>query len=162
MLWSEFSRRTGSIPSHQCPWYWLCRINSPLFSKRKEFNYMNSFSLIFLCFLNTLRPRQNCCCFTDIFKCIFFNENVCISLKISLKVVSKVWINNIPALIQILAWCQPGDKPLSEPMMVSSLTHICVIRPQWVKQFSTHWADSTRHRGPLLPTWFNFNPSIDK
>ena len=26
-----------------------------------------------------------------------------------------------------------GDKPLSEPMMVSLLTHICVTRPQWVK-----------------------------
>ena len=26
-------------------------------------------------------------------------------------------INNIPALVQIMAWCRPGDKPLSEPMM---------------------------------------------
>ena len=25
-----------------------------------------------------------------------------------------------------------GDKPLSEPMMVSLLSHICVTRPQWV------------------------------
>ena len=32
-----------------------------------------------------------------------------------------------------MAWRRPGDKPLSEPMMVSSLTHICVTRPQWVK-----------------------------
>ena len=31
-----------------------------------------------------------------------------------------------------MAWCWPGDKPLSEPMMVSLLTHICVTRPQWV------------------------------
>ena len=28
---------------------------------------------------------------------------------------------------------QPGDKPLSEPMLVSFLTHICVTRPQWIK-----------------------------
>ena len=41
-------------------------------------------------------------------------------------------INNIPALAQIVAWCRSGDKPLSEPMMVNLLTHICVIRPQWV------------------------------
>ena len=27
-------------------------------------------------------------------------------------------INDIPALVQILAWRRPGDKPLSEPMMV--------------------------------------------
>ena len=32
-----------------------------------------------------------------------------------------------------MAWRRTGDKPLSEPMMVSLLTHICVTRPQWVK-----------------------------
>ena len=32
-----------------------------------------------------------------------------------------------------MAWRRPGDTPLSEPMMVSYLTHICVTRPQWVK-----------------------------
>ena len=36
----------------------------------------------------------------------------------SLKFVPKGPINNIPALVQIMAWCWPGDKPLSEPMMV--------------------------------------------
>ena len=41
-------------------------------------------------------------------------------------------INNIPALVQIMAWCRPGDKPLPKPMMVSLLTLICVTRPQWV------------------------------
>ena len=85
--------------------------------------------------INTLRPRQDGRLFAaeDIFKCIFFNENVLILIKISLKFVPKVWINNISALFQIIAWCQPGDKPLSGPVMVSSLTHICVTRPQWVK-----------------------------
>ena len=41
-------------------------------------------------------------------------------------------IHNIPAFAQIMAWCRPG-KPLSEPMMVSLPTHICVILPQSVK-----------------------------
>ena len=41
-------------------------------------------------------------------------------------------INNMPVLVQIMAWRRPGDKPLSEPMMVSLPTHVCVIRPQWV------------------------------
>ena len=68
-----------------------------------------------------------------IFQCIFLNENVSISLKILLKFVPKIRTNNIPALVQIMAWHRPGDKPLSEPMMISSLTHICVTRPQWVK-----------------------------
>ena len=35
-----------------------------------------------------------------------------------------------------MAWRRPGDKPLSEPMIVSSRTHICVTWPQWVKQWS--------------------------
>ena len=83
--------------------------------------------------VNTLRPRQNGRYFPDaIFKCIFLNENAWISLKISLKFVPKVRINNIPALVQMMAWRRPGDKPLSEPMMASLLTHICVTRPQWV------------------------------
>ena len=60
----------------------------------------------------------------DIFKCIFLNENVWILLKISLKFVPEVQINNIPALVQIMAWRRPGDKPLSEPILVRLLTHI--------------------------------------
>ena len=36
--------------------------------------------------------------------------------------------------VQIMAWCQPSHKPLSEPIMASFLTHILVTRPQWVKR----------------------------
>ena len=32
-----------------------------------------------------------------------------------------------------MAWRRPGDKPLSEPMMVSLLTQICVTLSQWFK-----------------------------
>ena len=81
--------------------------------------------------VNTLRPRQNGRHFADeIFKRIFMNENVRISINISLKFVPKGLINNIPALVQIMAWRRPGDKPLSEPMLVNLLTHIYVTRPQ--------------------------------
>ena len=49
---------------------------------------------------NTLRPRQNGRRFADdTFKCIFLNENVRISIKISLMFVPKGPINNIPALV---------------------------------------------------------------
>ena len=83
---------------------------------------------------NTLRPRQNGRHFTDdTFKCILLNENVRTSIKISLKFVTKGPINNILSLVQIMAWRRLGDKPLSESMMVSLLTHICITRPQWVK-----------------------------
>ena len=83
--------------------------------------------------VNTLRPIQNGRHFPDdIFKCIFLNGNVWISLIISLNFVPKVRINNIPALVQIMAWRRSGDKPLSKQAMVYLLTHICVTRPQWV------------------------------
>ena len=35
------------------------------------------------------------------------------------------------SLVQITAWRRPGDKPLSEPMMLSLLTQICITLPQW-------------------------------
>ena len=63
--------------------------------------------------------RQNGGHFPDIFKCIFMNENFFISFQISLKFVLKGPIDNKSALVQVMAWCRTGDKPLSEPMMVS-------------------------------------------
>ena len=82
---------------------------------------------------NTLRPRQNGPCLADDhLKCIFFNENVWIPIKISLKFVGKNQVNNIPAVVQIMAWRQPGDKPLSEPMMASLPTYMYM-------HHSAHW-----------------------
>ena len=84
---------------------------------------------------NSLRPRPNRRHFADDnFKRIFENENEWISPRNSLKFVPGVRINNIPALVQIMAWRRPGDKPLSETMMVRLPTHICVARPQWVNE----------------------------
>ena len=105
---------------------------------------------------NTLRPRRNEQHFADdIFKCIFVNENVWISIKISLKFVPKGPISNIPALVQIMAWCHLGDKPLSEPKMVSLLTHICITCPQWVKLIWPMACQLMNGLGPLSLTWFN-------
>ena len=84
--------------------------------------------------VNSLRPRQNRRHFADdVFKCNFLIKNVWTPIKISLNFVPKGPINNIPALVQIMAWRRPGEKPLSEPMMVRLPTHIWVTRPQWVK-----------------------------
>ena len=59
---------------------------------------------IFLDF-HTLEPRQNGGHFADeVFKWVFFNENVWISIKISLKFAPKGPINNILALIQKMEW----------------------------------------------------------
>ena len=93
--------------------------------------------------VNTLRPRQNGRHFADdTFKSIFLNEKDGISIKNSLKFVPKGPINNIPVLVQVMAWRRPGDKPLSEPKVVSLLTHICVTRPQRVNSLQCgfhHW-----------------------
>ena len=89
---------------------------------------------------HTLRPSQDGRHFPDnIFKSIFVNENVWISTKFSPQFVPRCPINIIPVLVQIMAWRRPGDKLLSEPMMVSLPTHICVTRPQWVNTSHKGW-----------------------
>ena len=85
--------------------------------------------------INTSRPRQDGRYFADsVLKCIFLNENVWILLKIPQKFVPRGPINIIPALVQIMAWRRPGDKPLSQPMLVFVPTHIFITPPQWVKE----------------------------
>ena len=84
--------------------------------------------------LNTLRSGQNGCYFPDnIFKWIFLSENVWSLIKVLLKFDPKGPSNNIPAMVQIMAWRLVGAKPLSESMIVSLLLRICVTQPQWVK-----------------------------
>ena len=113
--------------------------------------------------LNTLRPRQNGRHFPDaIFQCIFLNENVWILLKISLKFVPKGPINNIPALVQIMAWRRPGDKPLSEAMLVRLLTHKCVTRPQWVNVWGLIIPPLNEVEGGYTVFTLSICPSVDR
>ena len=70
----------------------------------------------------------------------FLEWNVLISLNISLIFFPEGQIDNVPSFVQIMAWRRSGHKPLSEPMMLSLLTHICVTRPQWVNwQWDLIW-----------------------
>ena len=65
-----------------------------------------------------MRQRQDGWHFPDdIFKYIFFNENVWIPIPILLKFVPRSPINNKAALVQIMAWHWTGNKSLPEPMM---------------------------------------------
>ena len=98
-----------------------------------DYIWYNSIKPCWIIHINTLRMRQNGRHFAhNIFKRILLNENVWIRIKNSLKFVPQGPINNIPALVQTMAWSRPGDKPLSEPMLVSLPMYICVTRPQWV------------------------------
>ena len=74
-----------------------------------------------------------------------------------LKFVPKGPINNIPALVQIMAWRRSGDKPLSEPIMVSLPTHICVTRPQWIKNKARMNAFLIHFKQYLMNTSATFN-----
>ena len=82
---------------------------------------------------HTLKPRQSGRHFSgDIFRCIFFNEE----LEFQLRCQCNLFIGsiNIPALVRAMGRRRPGDKPLSEPIMVSLVTHICVTWPPLVKK----------------------------
>ena len=64
-------------------------------------------------------------------------------------------IDNNPALVQIMAWRRSGDKPLSEPMMVTLPTHICVARPQWVNGCVT-WFETWFEWTGIYRNWRSF------
>ena len=102
--------------------------------------------------LNTLRPGHNGRHFSgDIFKWIFLNENVWISINISLKFVLKCPINHIPVLVQKMSgigeWLSQflskdsvsSAKPRRQAIVRTNdslLTHLCVTRPHWVNHGS--------------------------
>ena len=53
----------------------------------------------------------------DISKRIILNEKFRILIEILLKFVPKSSIDNNRALVQMMAWCRTGDKPLSKPIL---------------------------------------------
>ena len=82
---------------------------------------------------NTLRPRQDGCHFQMTFSNAFpLMKMYEFQLKFHWILFPGVQLTIFQHLVQIMAWRRPGDKPLSEPMMVCLLTHICVTRPHWV------------------------------
>ena len=145
---------THSIGSHYKNMIWYNEIsyaarqlqcldsNYKLTEDSTHLTIINEFRGIYCRYFQAGRLRKNCCHFTDgIFKCIFVNENVWIWLKISLKIVPKVRINNIPTLVQIMAWHWPVTKPLSESMMITLWMNLCVAGLQWVKKKISFWCN---------------------
>ena len=109
--------------------YWIRALSDDQLGLPVQLVHLFFGSLIITLF-NTSRPRRNERHLADdIFKHFFLNENVLISIKISLKCIPNGPINNIPALVQIMAWRRSGEKPLSEPVVVGLPTHLCVTRP---------------------------------
>ena len=89
------------------------QLNETVIETRKIFNPLKhmiycrilAYPFNFQKSINTLRPRQNGCQFPDdSFKCICLDEKIYILVNLSLDFVPKGQINNILALIQIVAW----------------------------------------------------------
>ena len=96
------------------PWGWW--LETPSWSLWRQCNVssMIPYGITEPQWVNSLRPRQYRRHFADdIFKCIFLNENVWISITLSLKFVPNGPIKDIAALVQIMAWRRSGNKPLS-------------------------------------------------
>ena len=70
---------------------------------------------------------------TTLLNAFFVNEKVQIAIKTSLEFVPKGQINKILELLQMMTWRHPGDKPLSEAMLVSLPTQICAAWSECVK-----------------------------
>ena len=106
----------------QCfTWSWIC---VPIYINYCNFLWEIRVIPVWNTRLRTLRQRQDGGHFPDdIFKGIFLIDDIWIAINISLKFVPKGQIDNIPALVQIMAWRRPGDKPLSDPMMIFLLSH---------------------------------------
>ena len=77
-----------------------------------------------------LRPEQKAAILLTSLK-VFFVKKTC---KTYLDQISKFVcdspIENMSALVQVMAWCLTGTKPLPEPMMTNIPCDI--TRPQWV------------------------------
>ena len=92
----------------------------------------------------------------DIFQWIFLNENVWISINISLKFVPRGPINNIPTLVQVMARRRPGlhiqigwppegspiDTSRPEPRVWSWGVRLRTPHPAWVGLEGAHlWCE---------------------
>ena len=126
--WHAFSITSHSWFHNKCITHKLDILNI-IYTQQPTLPNISQATVSIIYSFNTLRPRQNGRHFADdTFQRIFMNKNVKISINISLKFVPQGPINNIPALFLIMAWRRPGDKPSSEPVMFSLLTHIWVTR----------------------------------
>ena len=80
-------------------------------------------------FLNTLSAGQNGCHFADnIFKWIFFKDDICICIKVPLRFISEDSIEYKSALVQEMAWHQTGD----DQWWANYTIPFGITRSQWV------------------------------
>ena len=122
-------------------------------------------------YINSSPPVQNSRHFADvIFKCIFIHEKFCILIWIPLKFVLKGSVDYKSALVQVMAWNQTDNKPLSELMLTQFTDTYIWHKGRWVKltltllrmhicQFRLH--HSIQNIPQILFHWV-FIPEINK
>ena len=104
----------------------------------------------------------------DIFKYIFLNENVWISIKLSLKFVAKLPFGNIPALVHYSDFITSATA--SKITGVSSVySTVCSGADQWKPTSSAslafvrgihRWPVNSPHKGPVTRKMFPFDDDI--
>ena len=77
----------------------------------------------------------------------------------SLKFVRNGPINHIPALVQIMAWCRPGHKALSETMVVRLQTHIYASLRfnELIRSYPIVWTLFAKHDSDSAVFYAKFN-----
>ena len=106
---------------------------------------MRNISIKIMTFLfNSSPPGQNGRHFADdTFKCIFFNENVRISIKISLKFVPKGLNDNKAALVGVMAWSdrrQAITWTNADPVQRCIYAALSEWRLEWNCHFGEDWS----------------------
>ena len=126
-------------PQQTNGYYWTELLDSTVFEATHfkiiwKTQQSSIFVMVVLHHASTHSPGQNGRYFADdILKCYFLKERFRILIWILLKFVPKDPIDNKWALVQVMAWRRIDDKPLPEPMLISSpRTHLCGTRGRWV------------------------------
>ena len=97
-------------------------------------------------------PRHNGRHFPeDIFKCIFLRENFWILNKISLKYVPDDLIDNMAALVQIMAWCRLDEKQaIIWASEGAAYWHIYLNNTiNWIRKYHLQARDKINQYGPI-------------
>ena len=100
-----------------------------------DYTYRSTYRSCKILEINPLRTRQNECHFAnDVSKWIFLNENYEFRLNFQwslfLRAQSTILLHWFKCS---LVWCRRDDKPLSGPLTIILVTHVCVTRSQWVE-----------------------------
>ena len=137
--WSVYSRHEGSVIGQN---FSICDVISTCYEVLRmvaflgivrflvHFDGINLEMNATNCLTHWGRDKMAATLADDIFSCNFVNENISISIKIWLKVIPKDPINNVPAVVQIMAWRLPATSHYLNQLWSTILTHTCDTR--WV------------------------------